>query len=83
MVFNYLINWGRRERKKRERVRVNFTNILRKAFMQEDPKSAKNTEDLTEFYAFGICAHKSMLMKLALGVNFTNVLCAAFMLVGP
>jgi len=30
---------------------VNFINILRKAFMRTDPKSAKKTESLTVFFA--------------------------------
>jgi hypothetical protein len=39
---------------------VDFTNILLEDFTGADPKSAKNTDDLTVFFcAFGICANKS------------------------
>ncbi len=39
---------------------VNFTNILRSAFMLEDPKSVKNiVKSLVSFYSFGICMRKS------------------------
>ncbi len=39
---------------------VNFTNVLRAAFSQVDPKSVKNTvKPIVSFYTFGICGHKS------------------------
>jgi len=39
---------------------VNFTNILRTAFMLVDPKSVKNAvKSSVSFYAFGICERKS------------------------
>ncbi len=35
---------------------VNFTNLLRTAFMLVDPESVKNTvKSFVTFYAFGIC----------------------------
>ncbi len=40
--------------------RVNFLNVLRTDFMHADPKSVKDTQDLTVlFYAFGIYERKS------------------------
>jgi len=39
---------------------VNFTNLLRAAFMLVDPERVKKIDNLTVFYnAFGICKHIS------------------------
>jgi len=39
---------------------LNFINVLRTAFTRADPKSVKDTDDLTVFFcAFGICKRKS------------------------
>jgi hypothetical protein len=37
---------------------VNFINALRTAFTRADPKSVKDTDDLTASYAFGNYARK-------------------------
>jgi len=39
--------------------RVNFINVLRTTFMLADPKSAKNSQVVRLFVAFGICKCKS------------------------
>ncbi len=40
--------------------KVNFTNILWASFTHADPKSAKNTDDLTVFFPFkDLCALKA------------------------
>ncbi len=47
------------------RTGVDFTNILHAAFTCADPKSIKNTDDLTVFFgAFGICPRKSCLSNV-------------------
>ncbi len=47
---------------------VDFTNILCSAFMHADPKSAKKTNGLTEFFAFlgsaRVKADHKMLVKI-------------------
>jgi len=44
---------------------VNIINILGAVFTQANPKSVKDTDDLTVFfYAFGICDRKSCLQNL-------------------
>jgi len=54
-----------------QRVGVNFINVLRAAFTQPDPKSAKNTIKLSVFFALlgsaCIKTAQKMLMKLTLG----------------
>ncbi len=56
---------------------VDFTNILRVAFMSTDPKSANKTDSLTAFLCFlesaCIKATLKMLVKLTPEVNFTNL----------
>jgi hypothetical protein len=68
---------------------VNFISILHAAFTLED-RSKSTKRQLRHKYLFALLgssrvkAEHEMLMKLTPGgVNFTNVLCAAFMLVGP
>jgi len=55
---------------------ANFTNILQAAFICADPKSVKETDSLTVFFAllWSAClkALIKMLMKLTPGVNFTH-----------
>ncbi len=50
---------------------VNFTNILFKVFTRVDPKSAKKSDSLTEFFALlgseSVTAVRKMLMKLTPG----------------
>jgi len=46
-------------------------------------KVQKDSQVVSLLCAFGICAHKRMLMKLTPGVNFTNILRAAFALKDP
>jgi len=57
---------------------VDFTNVLREAFMLVDPKSIKNIDNLTViFMHLGLACIKDAyktLMKLSPGVDFTNVL---------
>jgi hypothetical protein len=53
------------------RVGVNFTNVLRKAFMHVDPKSIKKIDNLTVFFTLlGSSSEKAerrTLMKLSPG----------------
>jgi len=65
---------------------VNFTYVLLKYFMRTDPKSAKKTDGSTVFFALLGSSQKAackMLMKMTPCANFTNVLHAAFTIVGP
>jgi hypothetical protein len=66
---------------------VNFINILRAHFLYKilEPKITKpnaTREKLPKRLTYKKGKHK-MLMNLTPGVNFTNVLCAAFTLVDP
>ncbi len=46
--------------------RVNSTNILQASFVFKDPKSAKDTDDLTVFFAFLGYAGKKTAHKMML-----------------
>jgi hypothetical protein len=61
---------------------VDFNNVLRAAFTNEDPRSKKKTVKLSGFFtllgsAF-LPADNKMLVKLTPGVDFNNVLQAVF-----
>jgi hypothetical protein len=64
---------------------VNFVNVLCTAFMLSDPKSVKDTDDLTVFFMLlgsGSTSVKAVcrtLMKLPQGGNFINVFRAHFL----
>jgi len=58
---------------------INFTNILRAAFVCAEPKSAKDTDDLIVFCAFG----SALLKAVCFVVSFINVLQAAFACADP
>jgi hypothetical protein len=60
---------------------LNFISILCTAFTLVDPKSVKDTYDLTVL--FSAKAVRRMLMKLTPELNFINVLHTAFTLVVP
>ncbi len=66
---------------------LNFINVLCTASTPADPKSVKDTNDLTVFFTLSgstsTKAVRRMLMKLTPGLNFINILCTAFTLLDP
>jgi len=65
---------------------VNFTSILQAAFLFPDPRSAKDTDDLT-FCAFGIYASKNFVKHVCeidtwgqFHQHFTSSFCANILL---
>ncbi len=83
----FCLSWDKRAAAALQRPGVNFINVLRTAFVLVEPESIRTQSSCQYLFALlgsaSVKAVYRMLKKSTPCINFTNILCAAFVPVDP